>query len=402
MLVTTAATGYLGSVLVHLLVRSGYEVLAAVRDPARAAALLPAGVDIAVADLHDGEALPRAADGCDAVLRLAGSVGGTPEDILMANVEGTRAVLAATPAAGVPRFVHTGTAAALMDATGLVAWGPVAPPALTNPYSTAKAAAEELVLAAAADGLDARIVSPVSIYGPGPLGPHSYNGLFLAAARGEVPEAVGATVGWVLADDVADGLLLALERGEPGRRTCCAASPRPTVGSCTHSRSHGRTPGADAAARVVAGRGGGHVRAPLRDLRRVPTRPRRRHARPRARIHPRRSRRGAGTHGRLAAGGTGRKRRSRRPPRGSPAAEKLNSEGTSDGADRVGLRALLALARLELDPLVLVEAPEAVRLDGGVVDEDVRTVVVGGDEAETLFGVEPLDGALRHTCSPYT
>jgi len=133
-LVTTAATGYLGSVLVHLLVRSGYEVLAAVRDPARAAALLPAGVDIAVADLHDGEALPRAADGCDAVLRLAGSVGGTPEDILMANVEGTRAVLAATPAAGVPRFVHTGTAAALMDATGLVAWGPVAPPALTNPY----------------------------------------------------------------------------------------------------------------------------------------------------------------------------------------------------------------------------------------------------------------------------
>src|ERR687895_2212211 len=73
----------------------------------------------------------------------------------------------------------------------------------------------------------------------------------------------------------------------------------------------------------------------------------------------------------------------------------------SDRADRVGLRTLRALARFEGDALVLLEGAEAVRLDGRVVDEDVRTVVVGGDEAEALLGVEPLDGALRHTCSPY-
>ena len=42
-----------------------------------------------------------------------------------------------------------------------------------------------------------------------------------------------------------------------------------------------------------------------------------------------------------------------------------------------------------------------VRLNGRVVDEDVRAVVVSRDEAEALLGVEPLDGALRHTCSPH-
>lgn len=225
MLMTTGATGYLGSALVHLLVRAGYEVRAVVRDPVKAAALLPADVDIAVADLHDGDALRRAADGCTAVLHLGGAVGGTPPDIHHANVDGTRAVLAATIAAGVPRFVHTGTSAALMDATGLVAEDPVAPPALTDPYSTAKVTADQLVLAAAADGLDVRIVSPVSIYGPSPLGPYSYNGLLLAAASGEVDEVVDATVGWVLADDVAAGLVLAMEHGEAGRRYVLCGEP---------------------------------------------------------------------------------------------------------------------------------------------------------------------------------
>jgi dihydroflavonol-4-reductase len=216
MLMTTGATGYLGSALVHLLVREGHEVRAVVRDPARAAALLPRSVDLVVADLDDADGLRRAADGASAVLHLAGTVGGTPEEIRRVNVEGTRAVLTAARAAGVPRFVHTGTGAALMDATGLMAEEPVAPRALTDAYSASKAAAEEIVLAA--DDLDVRIVSPGCVYGPSPLGPRSYTGLLLAAASGEVAAVVDATVSWVLAEDVAAGTLLALERGEPGRR----------------------------------------------------------------------------------------------------------------------------------------------------------------------------------------
>jgi dihydroflavonol-4-reductase len=214
-LLTTGATGYLGCVLVDLLARRGYEVRAVVRDRARAAALLPRDVELAVADLGDADGLRRAAEGCRAVVHLAGTVGGTPEDIHRVNVDGTRAVLAAATAAGVPTFVHTGTGAALMDATGLMAEEPVAPRALTDPYSTAKAEADALVLAS---GLDVRIVSPACVYGPSPLGPRAYTRLLLDAANGTVREVVDATVNWVLAQDVAAGTVLALERGEPGHR----------------------------------------------------------------------------------------------------------------------------------------------------------------------------------------
>ena len=67
--------------------------------------------------------------------------------------------------------MFTSSAAAVIDASGLVAERPVGPPALTDPYSVSKAAAEELVLAAAGNGLAAVVVSPVSIYGPSPQGP---------------------------------------------------------------------------------------------------------------------------------------------------------------------------------------------------------------------------------------
>src|SRR3954468_8132278 len=68
----------------------------------------------------------------------------------------------------------------------------------------------------------------------------------------------------------------------------------------------------------------------------------------------------------------------------------------SDGPDVRGLRALLALLLVELHALVLVQAAVAVAGDGGVVDEEVLTTVVRGDEPEALFGVEPLHRALRH------
>src|SRR5947209_14915662 len=94
---------------------------------------------------------------------------------------------------------------------------------------------------------------------------------------------------------------------------------------------------------------------------------------------------------------TGRPRRrdEARPPRGPGLAA---GGGGSDGADAVGLRALLALDDLEAHPLPLVEALVPVHLDGRVVDEDVLAAV-DGDEAEALLGVEPLHGALCHVCS---
>lgn len=233
MLLVTGATGFLGSAVVDLAVRRGADVRVAVRDAARARALLPPAVDVVVAELADTDGLTRAARGCTGVLHLAGSVGHSAQETRRVNVDGTRSVLAAAVAAGVGRFVHTSSSAAVIDAHGLVAEEPHGPPALTDAYSTSKAEAEQLVLAAAVDGLGAMIVNPVNVYGPSPLGPLGYNGLFLAAARGEVAAVVDATVGWVLARDAALGHLLVLETGEPGRRyVLCGATA--TFGRVLH------------------------------------------------------------------------------------------------------------------------------------------------------------------------
>jgi dihydroflavonol-4-reductase len=214
----TGATGYLGSALIALLHERGMAPRAVLRSPERAVAL-PPEVPWVVADLADPAALRRAAEGCEAVFHLAASVGNSAEQTRRLNVLGTQAVLDAARAAGVQRFVHTSSAAAIVDSTGLVSERAAAETALTDPYSTTKAEAERLVLASARDGgLEAVVVSPLMIYGPSPAGPHSYNALFAAAARGEVTEVVDAQVGWVLASDVALGHLLAYQCGEPGRR----------------------------------------------------------------------------------------------------------------------------------------------------------------------------------------
>jgi RimJ/RimL family protein N-acetyltransferase len=68
----------------------------------------------------------------------------------------------------------------------------------------------------------------------------------------------------------------------------------------------------------------------------------------------------------------------------------------SDRADVLRLRALGALGEVELDLLVLVQGPEAVRRDRRVVHEHVGAAAVLGDEAEALFAVEPLHCSASH------
>lgn len=217
MLLVTGATGFVGSAVVKVLAEAGVPTRATIRSEARAA-VLPEGVERVLADLADEQSLVAAMRGCEGVLHLAASLGPMPEDTRRSNIDGTARVLAASRRAGVRRVVFTSSSAAIVDASGLVSEQAPNRTALTDPYSTSKAEAERLIFAEVAAGLDVCIVNPVNIYGPSPYGPGSYNSLFVAAARGEVTEVVDAPVGWVLAEDVARGHLLAYEKGEAGRR----------------------------------------------------------------------------------------------------------------------------------------------------------------------------------------
>ena len=221
MLLVTGATGFLGAEVVALLHERGHAVRAVVRDPARAD-VLPAEVERVAADLADADSLVRAMDGCEGVFHLAAAVGAPGPEAREINVGGTARVADAARRAGI-RLVHTSTSAAILDR------GPEGGPCLvredaepgtilTDTYSATKAEAEQVVLDAVRDGLDAVVATVVSIYGPSPRGPRSYNILLAAAARGEVGDIVDTPTGWTLARDVAEGELLLHERGETGRR----------------------------------------------------------------------------------------------------------------------------------------------------------------------------------------
>ncbi len=74
-------------------------------------------------DITDAAAVAAAVDGHDAVVHLAAKVGvtGTRDEYVRANVDGTRALLAAARAAGVSRFVHVSSPSVAHGGAALVA-----------------------------------------------------------------------------------------------------------------------------------------------------------------------------------------------------------------------------------------------------------------------------------------
>jgi NAD(P)H dehydrogenase (quinone) len=70
MIAILGATGKVGGAAATELRRRGLRVRAVVRDAGKSAALAEAGCEIAVADLHDGDALKRALEGARAVLAI--------------------------------------------------------------------------------------------------------------------------------------------------------------------------------------------------------------------------------------------------------------------------------------------------------------------------------------------
>ena len=213
----TGGTGFLGSSLIELLSKEGHSVVALVRRPERAD-VLPASVVQVAGDLTSEAAMVAGMAGCDGVFHLAASVGGTIEATREFNTEGTRRVLRAAKTAGVPRIVHTSSSAAIITPDGTVSENHSGDTALVDPYSVTKAEAERVVFAAVEGGQDVRIVNVVNAYGYSPRGPMSYNLLIRAACEGALKTVVDARVGWVLAEDVSKGHLLAFESGAAGKR----------------------------------------------------------------------------------------------------------------------------------------------------------------------------------------
>lgn len=129
------------------------------------------GAEVIGGDLHDPAALVRGCQGCGTVFHVAGRVGvwGPPDDFFRVNVDGSRAVLDAARAAGVPRFVYTSSPSVVYNGGDLAGVDESAPLCTAAPcaYPTSKAAAEKLVLAANTPGFATTALRPHLVWGPG-------------------------------------------------------------------------------------------------------------------------------------------------------------------------------------------------------------------------------------------
>lgn len=164
----TGGSGFVGGHVIEALSARGDDVLAMARSDVSAEVVAGYGAHPVRTDLSSVTAADL--DGVDAVVHCAAFVEewGTRAQFTAGNVDGTRAMLAAAEAAGVRRFVHLGTEAAIFDGRDLIDVDETYPyPARQRYlYSETKAEAERLVLATNSDRMTTLSVRPRFIWGP--------------------------------------------------------------------------------------------------------------------------------------------------------------------------------------------------------------------------------------------
>ncbi len=218
----TGATGFVMGAVVRALRARGDAVTALVRDPSRAPSLAALGCELvagdvvhptaAIPDLHRADALVHGAAiyeiGVTAMRRRA---------MEETNVTGTRRMLDAARAAGTARIVYVSTIAAFGNTHGAVVaegYRPTSPP--TSAYEDTKRRAHDIALDTARSGAPIVIVQPGQVYGPND---HSAVGAnFRALAEGRLRYRAFEDLGLNLVhvDDLADGIVRALDRGQTG------------------------------------------------------------------------------------------------------------------------------------------------------------------------------------------
>jgi nucleoside-diphosphate-sugar epimerase len=167
----TGGSGFIGGRLIERLCAEGHLVRALARSSAAEASVRARGAEPVAGDLANVAAMRAGADGCQLAFHAAATLGdwGKREDFERGNVAGTHNVLRACEDAGVRRFVHVGTEAALLAGRPLVEIDETAPLRPDSPalYSATKALAEQAVLAANSERFETVVVRPRFVWGRG-------------------------------------------------------------------------------------------------------------------------------------------------------------------------------------------------------------------------------------------
>jgi dihydroflavonol-4-reductase len=222
----TGGAGLVGRAVVRALRERGDTVVALVRDPRRATFLADMGAELVESDLSDVAELTEAIRGADGLIHSAGSYRvGIPKSergaMWDANVGTTTRLLDAAEAAGTPRIVYVSTGNIYGNthgvtveetyrrnlAEGFLSW-----------YDETKYGAHEVAEQRIAGGAPIVTVLPSQVYGPGDR--TGFGEQVQLAHAGKLPylALIDVRIGVVHADDLAQGIVAALDRGRIGER----------------------------------------------------------------------------------------------------------------------------------------------------------------------------------------
>jgi nucleoside-diphosphate-sugar epimerase len=220
----TGGTGFIGGAVARKLRERGDEVVALARSRERARGLEEAGCEIVEGDLSGRDVLRASMEGCDAVIHCAavykvGVAKSEHPSMWEANVRGTELVMDAAQEAGVPRIVYVSTINVFGNTRGQVVdegYQRSEADGFLSCYDETKYRSHQIVRERIEAGAPVVVVQPGGVYGPND---HSEVANLMEQARtGKLKAKAFPEMGanFVHVDDVADGIVAALDRGEIG------------------------------------------------------------------------------------------------------------------------------------------------------------------------------------------
>lgn len=220
----TGGAGFIGSRVVKMLLEQGYEVRCLLRNTTNTRRIDGLNYEKFIGDITVPKSIEEGMKGCTGVIHLASL--SNWKDIKSSKmpqvvIEGSKNVIEAAKKNGNLKMVYVSSSTAIDGTDDLRILNEDSPLTLPNNnhyvYAHAKKQVEEYCKQEAKNGFPVVIVNPTEVYGPYDYDKITLGNLIDFATTKTVQLAEGGT-SIVYVDDVANGIIAALEKGRPGER----------------------------------------------------------------------------------------------------------------------------------------------------------------------------------------